>query len=644
MFRRPSLLNDISSLRCGGETAPTVSRSSSITTVGSGDYYGGRRGAGGDPADEVTAPTDRSMTPDEISQLSAMLRSTLRLRNSSCAIQADEDATDLVSYAVELVEGGMPVGGVLEELRDMELEICGSDSLDEMRERLAGYLGGLDGNKSDWRSRREQQRLHVDGDGDFDDDGGAQQEGRPRRRNSLQSRLLHSENHVAAMDLSAKTSATKKKLEMEQLFGGKGGGCGRRGGVSSLKDRMAMYDERGSLRSSFQNPDASADLDGICDDFEDGVGGLLNLTKDELHERRNYEIECVLQDATLTEKERTTKIKDVRGRYGVLEMKMKLASSRKSSGVGSAEPSGSNDGRSDGGAISSKDAIPRAERELNPAKGRRSSLDLSAKSVAVKKARELAALKSTSKSVRDRMGSVYNADGSIRGGSCGRDEEDDGGNVAAAAGSPNMGEEAKTNGQLRREELLKVMRDRTLTKEEKARRMEEVRRMYPENEDEAVPLPLAAATSTGKEELMEQPAPDLEGERRRELQSIMRDRTLSKEERKRRLEVVKWKYSPPAHGAPTPAVSASGSDEGDEAPRHPSAPHDATRVTIDLSAKSYAERRRASLQSLEESIGSSSHGSEGGGDGGGERRARTKKVMSVRERTALYASNEFISM
>mmetsp|Transcript_22263 Transcript_22263/g.48357 ORF Transcript_22263/g.48357 Transcript_22263/m.48357 type:complete len:99 (+) Transcript_22263:362-658(+) len=82
------------------------------------------------------------------------------------------------------------------------------------------------------------------------------------------------------------------------------------------------------------------------------------------------------------------------------------------------------------------------------------------------------------------------------------------------------------------------------------------------------------------------------------------------------MEVVKWKYSQEHNtGTTTTTTPPQSSTEKNN------------KVHVDLSAKTYAERRRASLQSLEESIGSNgSNNNEGGA-----------RVMSLRERKSMIA-------
>lgn len=551
--------------------------------------------------DEITAPPDRSLAPDELAELSSILRSALRLHNSSCAVQANEDATDLVHYALDLIQDGLSVGEVLEELRCVGLEICDGDSLDEIGERLASYLSGLNGSKHG-RTVSEDELA---------DEG---RQGGLRRRNSFQSLLLRSENHVAAMDLSAMASVSKKKREMEQLFGSnKKKGSVR---VISLKDRMAMYDANGSLKSSFQNPDGGSDafVDPGAYYFDD-INDLFNLTKEEIAERCNDEIEFIIQDVTLTEKDRAMQIKDVRGRYGVLEMKIKVAArayAAKNKNIKKKKIS-------DGNGIALPATVSYADGELTAVGLDR--LDLSAKSVAVKKARELASLKSVSRSVRDRM-SMYLSDECIcravvedDDGDDISDEDDSEANIGEDDASEDRDDAArmKTNGQLRREALLAIMKiQRSMSKEDKFRMMEEVRRMYPDEQGRDSPKAPASEADPafaseadehyqGEDSRMAVQSSLEGGGRRRhcvcsscgikfsDLQSIMKDRELSREERRSRLHALRSRHS----ARRSANIVQEESDDDETVVKTKAAPpYKSTRVAAELTAKSYAELLR----------------------------------------------------
>lgn len=134
--RRPSVLTDIATLR----NLSSGSGVSSMTALKPEDDDNEFL-----DLDEITLPTYRSLSEEELTLLQDILRGTLTLHNCSCALQAQEDAVDLINYACELLIGNeeddkMTVSAVLEELEYMELEICGHDSLEQMRKGLVKFL------------------------------------------------------------------------------------------------------------------------------------------------------------------------------------------------------------------------------------------------------------------------------------------------------------------------------------------------------------------------------------------------------------------------------------------------------------------------------------------------------------------------
>jgi hypothetical protein len=99
------------------------------------------------PPNDMDLSAPRTLTGAEINSLTALLRSHLQLSNSSCALQAEEDATDLLNYALEMIGDGYTIGKVLEELSIMEMEICNEEVLEDMRGSLVDYLAKIQGTK-----------------------------------------------------------------------------------------------------------------------------------------------------------------------------------------------------------------------------------------------------------------------------------------------------------------------------------------------------------------------------------------------------------------------------------------------------------------------------------------------------------------
>ena len=101
--------------------------------------------------------------------------------------------------------------------------------------------------------------------------------------------------------------------------------------------------------------------------------------------------------------------------------------------------------------------------------------------------------------------------------------------------------------ELRRDELMKVMKDTSLSYEEKAQRMEDIRLKYRSmnNSKEAEDADSVAPALTLSESTSSSSGSDvtLDDQRRAELQSILRDKSLSKDERRLKMKEVKEKYS-----------------------------------------------------------------------------------------------------
>ena len=163
MFRRPSVIKDISSLRvitCSNESTTTASLTGSSDEDHTSWQSQSKFGLPPSPMDDILPPL-RPLTTEEHSELTDILRSTLNLSNTSCAIQAEEDACDLINYAFELIDDKMTVGDVIEELEFMDLEICNTSTLREMRKVLAIFLSDLQDDVCDdsWQTRQPLQNL-----------------------------------------------------------------------------------------------------------------------------------------------------------------------------------------------------------------------------------------------------------------------------------------------------------------------------------------------------------------------------------------------------------------------------------------------------------------------------------------------------
>jgi len=101
--------------------------------------------------DDIAAP--RPLTPEETDELKATLKSHLRLHNSPCAFQAEADADDLLNYALDMIEDGNTIQHVCEELEFMEMSICDVEVLEKIKFELCTYMTSLTKKvkKGNWR-------------------------------------------------------------------------------------------------------------------------------------------------------------------------------------------------------------------------------------------------------------------------------------------------------------------------------------------------------------------------------------------------------------------------------------------------------------------------------------------------------------
>jgi len=101
--------------------------------------------------DDIAAP--HPLTPEETDELKATLKSHLRLHNSPCAFQAEADADDLLNYALDMIEDGNTIQHVCEELEFMEMSICDVEVLEKIKFELSTYMNELTKKvkKGNWR-------------------------------------------------------------------------------------------------------------------------------------------------------------------------------------------------------------------------------------------------------------------------------------------------------------------------------------------------------------------------------------------------------------------------------------------------------------------------------------------------------------
>ena len=160
---------------------------------------------------------------------------------------------------------------------------------------------------------------------------------------------------------------------------------------------------------------------------------------------------------------------------------------------------------------------------------------------------------------------------------------------------------------------MKIMRRRSLCKEEKEIKMQEVKQKYAEKEEDG-------------EQVVAEREQEVEVERREEVKAVIKNRRLSSEERKQALNIIKWKYSTSSSSTvPVPATRPP-----QVAPRNAKSYAQQRRSSLEAleraigsDGKSYAQRRRSSIEQLQQNIGSSG----------------PTRVLSLRERIALLGTH-----
>jgi len=268
------------------------------------------------------------------------------------------------------------------------------------------------------------------------------------RRNSLESELRP--KNVVDIDLSCKNVAAKKEDEMKRTLSR----------VKSIKERVEMYTT---------GEDEKIDIDKL----------------------KNEELQDVIDNPTLNEREKTDKMKEIQAKYGMMKMQIKIdkvqevvETSKKKQGKGTTKT--------------------RSERELAPTKGKRSSIDLSAKVAAMKKSQELENVRRQSSTINDRRNLLKEAQSTKK--------------IEVETVKSHLVVTEDEHAKRRRASLMKIMRRKSLSKDDKQFKMEEVKQRY-------------ANTNNPGEQVA------VENERRAETKAILNNRRLSSEERKQQLNL-----------------------------------------------------------------------------------------------------------
>ena len=393
-----------------------------------------------DSDDTLSSP--RPLKEEESESLSDLLRSHLRLHNTSCVFQAEADANDLLNFACDRVTDLESLGSICDEISSMELEICNEEVLGNVYNALADFLVNLrnaedGGKKKHWKRQSEYTQADM------------------RANRTLEQELIASDGHVS-VDFSAKNAADKQKSEMESLFGGGGQ-------PQSLKDRMNAYN-------------ADTEAKQALNKLKGAESKAKAPKAKSVADIRRDEMMAVMRDKSLSKAEKDMKMKEVKQKYPNCDTA--AAPAARSSSCGASKQN----------SYESSPADDSSEDESPPIGG----LDLSAKSASKKYEREMASL------------------------------------FGNGASKNLVSSSAKNNYLIR-------------LKQDGPKRNNPGRTELPMNNDrrdgkKTLNRSFTKKPSTGAQSGLDQ-------QRRTELQSIMKDHSLSRDERKKKMDEAKAKFA-----------------------------------------------------------------------------------------------------
>ena len=393
---------------------------------------------------------------------------------------------------------------------------------------------------------------------------------------------LQKPKNLVPIDLSAKTAKKKQQQEVTHTLS--------RG--MSVKDRMSVY-----------KSNVEVDAGELNGGQEEGVHD----TQKSIDQLKHDELTDVMNDTT-------------RGTDSLILMQMqsKIDKAKKTSDV----------------AITNSKKVElktRSEKEVASTKGRRSSIDLSAKSCKARRRNSLVkTMQRQATNLSDRKGMLMTC---LVEDSEKKIEES---KVVRTHLATTEDEKAK----IRRDEMLKIMRRKSLNKEQKATKMKEVKSKYTDPEEQKQQQENVKVLPSWQVQQEEKTETRTKSE---EVKAIMKNRNLSAEERKQQLNLVKWKYSSsssqPNVGAlvnniPARRPSKTTKDVNTYMQRRRSS-IEAMEKEVKCDGAKYAHRRRDSIESLKKAMQKSAERNGGNGGGGAE-----KRVLSLRERIALLSASE----
>ena len=98
----------------------------------------------------LTITPRHKLTASQTSTLrTALLRRALNYDPTNSTPSQQDDATDLLDYALAMLGNGKSVGFVVEEMVGMELEVCDDAAGERIALELGRFIRGLDGDDDD---------------------------------------------------------------------------------------------------------------------------------------------------------------------------------------------------------------------------------------------------------------------------------------------------------------------------------------------------------------------------------------------------------------------------------------------------------------------------------------------------------------
>ena len=434
----------------------------------------------------------RKLTEEETLTLRALLKAELNMPDDSY----EEDAADLLDYALDMVEAGKNVGYVMKELIFMEMEVLDAKIAENFGKSLSTYLLGLRENVAQLASKSKTSMYDADGKLVKQWASCPVNAGEPK------------------MDLSTTAAAQRPAKDMQATL---------LASPVSAKERSkhSMYDENGNLVKQWASCPVAAD--------EEPVRGGLNVSAQAAANRAKIEVDDVLHQ-------------------------------KKSGAVSAKERSKHSMYDENGNLVKQWASSPLAADE-EPVRG---GLNVSAQAAANRAKAEVDDVLHKKKSgggLGDRL-SKYKDFVKPRGSYHHEGDNHDDARMNSLSLDPSsaakpLARKQTYSDEQRRQDLQAIMRDRSLTKEERSKRLEEVKAKYAASGNQGdEPAKTVKAPSQVKPSNSPGKSATLDEKRRRELQAIMKDRSLDREEKNRRLEEVKLKYDQAATVEPSDVQAA----------------------------------------------------------------------------------------